>query len=275
MNSFAEFLRANREKKGPSNISAFYRRYRLPITENYYRDLEAGRRIISIDLASELCRALEVDECVFYASLLKDLLPSDVQELLLPSRDSQIIDNSFSEEELSLDPEAIDFFQHNKEYMPVLTFIYLQDQSGLPVSLVEEFGRCLNIQADYGELMLQLEKLHLVSLHRAGDGVTKVIKRARCFKWNDPELEHHCIYSEWTNNFNKAPLAIPLEDNGQFGYYSFHPLDSKEYDQIIKKIEILVASFASEASQSGAETEVFSYNAIVSRCPEFVARSDN
>ncbi len=64
--------------RGYTNVNEYLRKYQLPISYVYYRDIEIGKRKIGLESAKVLCEALHVDYRVFYTHLLKDLLPAEV-----------------------------------------------------------------------------------------------------------------------------------------------------------------------------------------------------
>lgn len=69
--------------RGYTNVNEYLRKYQLPISYVYYRDIEIGKRKIGLESAKMLCEALKVDYRVFYSHLLKDLLPEQVMDCFL------------------------------------------------------------------------------------------------------------------------------------------------------------------------------------------------
>ncbi len=78
--NLGNFLRETRLSRGYTNVNEYLRKYQLPISYVYYRDIEIGKRKIGLESAKVLCAALHVDYRVFYTHLLKDLLPKDVMD---------------------------------------------------------------------------------------------------------------------------------------------------------------------------------------------------
>ncbi|MBX9769794.1 MAG: hypothetical protein K2X29_00395 [Candidatus Obscuribacterales bacterium] len=74
------YLRETRLSRGYTNVNEYLRKYQLPISYVYYRDIEIGKRKIGLESARVLCEALHVDYRVFYSHLLKDLLPAEVMD---------------------------------------------------------------------------------------------------------------------------------------------------------------------------------------------------
>lgn len=74
------YLRETRLSRGYTNVNEYLRKYQLPISYVYYRDIEIGKRKIGLESAKVLCEALQVDYRIFYSHLLKDMLPPDVMD---------------------------------------------------------------------------------------------------------------------------------------------------------------------------------------------------
>lgn len=86
------YLRETRLSRGYTNVNEYLRKYQLPISYVYYRDIEIGKRKIGLESAKVLCEALKVDYRVFYSHLLKDLLPDEVMDYfvhLIPQADNE------------------------------------------------------------------------------------------------------------------------------------------------------------------------------------------
>lgn len=93
--NFGKFLYSFRIRNGFENISNFLKSISLPMSDNYYRDVEAGRRSLSIEKAVELFRALPFnendDDLEFFWHYFKDTLPEEIHNKLLVPR----VDTSF------------------------------------------------------------------------------------------------------------------------------------------------------------------------------------
>ena len=77
------YLRLLRLERGFDNVSDYIRTYTPPISSSYYRDLENGRRLLSLDSAIQVCQSLEADTHAFFYNLLRDLLPSEAREIIV------------------------------------------------------------------------------------------------------------------------------------------------------------------------------------------------
>lgn len=143
--NLGRYLYSLRIARGFANISDYLRKYELRISDVYYRGVESGTKIISLDTADELCNDLEADRREFYVYLLRDLLPPDIVEKLIPpvvdetfssleehqallERDKTIYREAFAKFMLSetyvLSEEAVRMLLERIDLMPVLHFLY-------------------------------------------------------------------------------------------------------------------------------------------------------
>lgn len=169
-NSFGEFLSALRKSRGYSNVSEYLRRYSLNISGVHYRQLESGERNISIESAKQLCSTLNADPKTFYFNLLRDWLPAEIMQYLVPLSDNDpdvllayrnAILQSASQV-LYPDDQCCDFLMKHFEFMPIVWFIYSQ-----PIVTLSEIGklaqRC-NISMPANALIDEFVRLGLVEL---------------------------------------------------------------------------------------------------------------
>lgn len=155
--NLGKYLYSCRMLRGGSNIGEYISEYDLGgvISESYYRDLEAGRRVVKLDTADKLADQLDLDKIVLYRHLLRDLLPATVfRDLGLESQD---VDASFStveaefirqredlakeagvkrvalralvrssgDCEMEIDDATVDALDKNFDILPVIHFIYM------------------------------------------------------------------------------------------------------------------------------------------------------
>jgi len=168
--NLGRYLYSIRIQRGFANISDYLRKFELPISDVYYRDIESGAKIVSLETADRLCRALQTDRHVFYFHLMSDLLPADVvgklikpiadetfssleERQALLERDKTIYREAFAKFMLSetyiLSEDAVRLLSERIHLMPVLHFLYavesataeqlasILDQNSIPESLEE------------------------------------------------------------------------------------------------------------------------------------------
>lgn len=79
-NHLGQYLRALREERGFSNIREYVQHYNLPVGYVYYTEIESGKKYLALETARQLCQALDADSLSFHSQLLKDILPTEVQD---------------------------------------------------------------------------------------------------------------------------------------------------------------------------------------------------
>jgi hypothetical protein len=155
-----KYLYSLRIKRGFANISDYLRKYKLPISGVYYRDVESGAKIISLETADRFCTALQADRRAFYFHLLRDILPPDIVTILLRhtpdetfasieerqallERDKRIYREAFAramlDETYVLSEEAVRALSARPDLFPVLHFVY-----GTERGTSEELASILN-----------------------------------------------------------------------------------------------------------------------------------
>lgn len=142
--SLAKFLLTERIRRG-KEIKNYVEG--LSISESYYRDLEAGRKLARVDTVVELCEKLDLDtgECMY--NLLKDLLkPAVFDNLIKPSAKitysspgermkelaakAEKMQHSFAktllERPIQPDKEQVEYLNKYFELLPLIHFIYMR-----------------------------------------------------------------------------------------------------------------------------------------------------
>ncbi|WP_295437785.1 hypothetical protein [uncultured Thiodictyon sp.] len=149
---FSRYLFSFRIRHGFESTSEFLDACKVPMSDNYYRDVEAGRKLPTMDKAIELFQAMPFgesdDRYEFFWHYLKEILPEDVQKnVLMPRVDTsfeRIKDSRelleydlrmhreaaaiarFAESHLSSDDE-IAYISEAFDLMPLLHYIHMVD----------------------------------------------------------------------------------------------------------------------------------------------------
>jgi hypothetical protein len=155
-NSLGKFLAQIRILNGFENISEYLRKYPLPISDAYYRDLEFGKKYLSLEKAEEICSNLNLPagygrNDIFY-HLLKDILPDSVaSDILKPKfvdeygsfselveainhdvkihRQSYLLAKTKAEQTYIGDDADIEFLNLNFDLLPILHYIYMAEST--------------------------------------------------------------------------------------------------------------------------------------------------
>ena len=140
-------MRINRKEE---NIKEYVLKYKLPISESYYRDVESGRKMLRLDTAKVLCDSLDLEEEIFFYYFLMDSLPEKVFCKLIkepaindPMYDSASEGVTVLKSELDMyrnafvnkiikrayhaDDEVIEYLFDNIQYLPLVHYIYMRE----------------------------------------------------------------------------------------------------------------------------------------------------
>lgn len=147
--ALASFLYERRIRSGFDKISSYLAVAKVPFTDNYYRDVEGGRKHLSLEGAIELHRALELsgkESYLFFWHFFKDVLPREVHEMLfgkstrvsaesleqimeLREYDEKLLRRALSltryEREFVATDEVLGTFSESFPYLPLMTYLYM------------------------------------------------------------------------------------------------------------------------------------------------------
>jgi hypothetical protein len=147
--ALGSFLYERRILGGYEKISSFLASVNIPFTDNYYRDVEAGRKYLSLEGAIELHDGLNLEDkesYLFYWSFFKDTLPPMVHEMLfgrstkvsaesldqimdLREYDEKLLRKALSltryEREFIATAEVLKVFAQHFDYLPLMTYLYM------------------------------------------------------------------------------------------------------------------------------------------------------
>ncbi|HEX8492920.1 MAG TPA: hypothetical protein VF658_08780 [Pyrinomonadaceae bacterium] len=235
--NLGRYLYSIRIQRGFANISDYLRKYELPISDVYYRDVESGAKIVSLETADRLCHALHTDRHVFYFHLMRDLLPADIVEKLIKpiaddtfssleerqallERDKTIYREAFAKSMLSetyvLSEDAVHLLLERIDLMPVLHFLYaiefataeqlasVLDQNSIPDSpeKVAEMFATTGMALLEGELTKpggwQLRRKAVISRLPLTEEAKK-LKRAFALREVGKTLQQKPLNTEWSD----------------------------------------------------------------------------
>lgn len=229
--NFGQFLRSLRIERNFSNISQYLQHYQVTtISAAYYRDLESGRKQISFDTASELCKSLEADSKRFYYHLLSDVLPNDVMKILV----RPIMDETFKDVEERLKKleddrqtyrtafekswlaevmvpteEIVTYLNEHFELMPIVHFLF-NTESTNEFELAEVISRN-DLKISVESVMESLATLGLIIVSPAESGSAQFKIRRRLTQLQMPS--RHITASNVTQDVGRTyrQLFVPHE----------------------------------------------------------------
>lgn len=279
---FGNYLESLRKSRNYKSISSYLSDYQLPISEGYYRKLEANEALPSLDTARTLYKALQTDPVVFYHYFLQDILPPPATKLLATTapiisedRQSTPINTADSNTDTyKLDEAAIDYFKINTDLLPVLIYVYSHDNAGLTESKLAKFVENNVSGRECDSIISDLVNLNTITVSTDTSGARRVIKLKSYLSLNDPELDRHYLRSECRDD-NKPALKIPLKEDAVSGAWFFFAVNKKDYEVIEKQIATLgeELSFLSDPDKANEtdETLPLFFWSIVSPRPNWLA----
>lgn len=266
MNNLGKLLYQIRISKGHENVSEYLRSFPMPLSDAYYRDLEAGRKTISIEKAEELSRFLPfplgIGKRELFFNLLKDLLPNDISELVLRpaaapefsnlselievmNYDIKITQQAYNHVRLKIEQthignnSDIEFLEENYKFLPVLHFIYLRHD----VSLEEIQTICKKNSIEFNE-----------------DELMKFVSRV-CISENGRYKRKNKMYrifpSEKGKDFKKKflideigkhpqkPLGKPFDKNSHYESSGIYPIPNNKVDVLRRRVTQLMTELDS------------------------------
>lgn len=257
MNStkFGNYLVSLRIQRNYKSISLYLNDYKLPISEGYYRELETGKSLPSLDMAAALYKSLQADSGTFYNFLLQDLLPSHIVAMLAPISGDEPEDSVSYKDcaispkgqdsgnlTISLNSEASEFFKNHTHLLPILMFIYGHNFKGVTKEKLERFIATAAIDIDYESIINYLLQCKLVQKIDSSKGSHRIAKIGAFLNLNDRDLENHYLANEFRDEYIKPPLKFSIsnleefKDNSQYAFYSLFPISKEDYDVMIERV---------------------------------------
>ncbi len=174
--NLGSYLRKLRLARGFDSVSDYLRRYPMPITDTYYRDLENGRKTVSIETSEQICTALEADLHSFYYYYLKDFLPDSITNTLSPPSKtlSELADkqpdswfylylpNQFH----ILNERTNDFFSERLDLFSALIFIACNSPAGVTDKQLAYFLTSSSIETPVEEVISIFDGLKLIAISK-------------------------------------------------------------------------------------------------------------
>ncbi|MCU0120288.1 hypothetical protein N8H74_18655 [Pseudomonas sp. B2M1-30] len=296
--AFGAFLMQWRIETGHLKISTFLEEVNIPFSANYYRDVEAGRKYLSIDAAVELHDHLGIDASSkvsfdYFWHYFRDLLPAHVHEMLfgkgvevtdlssrleLREHDSKILRRALSlsryEREFIITEEVIAAFEENFELLPLMTYLYMVDSA----SVAEIRLVCHQLGLVYDQRTEDF--LNLVSKERTAPEdpfvrhapTLRMPRTASALKLKDQFLRH-----ELERSLLKPERSEYFDVSGSFKYSSMVTLKDAEIEQIQDRLVDLF-SVIEVHNKSGSQLEdpgaqPYFFGLIVSGRPEYDGRA--
>jgi hypothetical protein len=235
LHHFSNYLKSLRLKRGYEYITEYLKAYHLSISESYYRNLEAGRNLATLEKAELLRTGLQADRNDYYSALLLDILPDSIAQLVLQSehQTKQSCHSSETDDNNQLKKQAsINYLRKNPALIPVIDLIYAHDyESGITLEKLGRFLKNNGITCSIQKLSTTLVELDIVQgIYTAQDQLSGLRKVHRQIRWNDQPLDYlwfqNAIDTCWTRYLPQLPRYPELN----LRYFSLsHPLTKEAF----------------------------------------------
>lgn len=281
-NNFGSYLYSERIRRGVQNLTQYLNDSQLSISETYYRDLEAGRRLPRIETAKELCDALKLNTDEFFYFLLKDMLPAETFERLIkPSRKAVFDDTSKEIDRLATDVEMLrkayskrlvletyqvddqitEYLDRNFSVLPLIHFIYMRQSCSYED--IKEIMTRNKISKSLDAILNDFESLQLAVIDRANKTIRRhkrafrIPRTSRGIDFKDRFFLHEAKLAVADKTRNLPTATTPMKMIDGTTTYLLSTIICVQLRQqgnsIADRITDLLASI--EAEESDLETE--------------------
>uniref|UniRef100_A6VRK8 Uncharacterized protein n=1 Tax=Marinomonas sp. (strain MWYL1) TaxID=400668 RepID=A6VRK8_MARMS len=291
------FLTQFRIRKGYLKVSKFLEEIKLPFSDNYYRDIESGRKYLSVDSAVELHNHLKLDESSkisfdFFWHYFKDLLPREIHESLfgkgveskdissvleLREHDSKVLRRALSlnryEREFIADEKIVNSFRDNFDLMPLMSYLYMVDQASVPeIRLV-----CQQLGLKFDQRVIDF--LKLISKDRKSldapfvrqAPILRMPRNKEALRIKNKFLSHEVGIS-----LEKEEKSEYFDVNGTFKYSAILTLKESELnevqDRLVDLLSVLELQNKSGNQLEDVDTHPYFYGLVISGRPEYDGR---
>jgi len=201
--SFATYLTDLRiNKSGAKTVAEFLQRVDLPISETFYRALENGDKLPTVEtlgkLATTFEKAFYTEPATMFYHYLEDLLPTNIFRKLvrpvsgerpagslkeaLDTKDAMLTTYRASFQKLSpndiaadlhkADDVVVDFLNSHFDLLPLIHYIYMKETEASEEEL-RSICEANNIKEDLSTILGHLRKHHIAYVSQAGAGKKK------------------------------------------------------------------------------------------------------
>lgn len=270
--AFGSYLYRLRLDRGKETVADFLRDLVIPFTANYYRDVEAGRKKLSIDTAVALHDVLDFDETEtvdYFWHYFRDVLPPEIHEALLGKRrvaEASLNDlNERRQHETELRRRALALARYQREFvvdahvtasferdfdlLPVMTYVYMVERA----SETEVARVCKRIGVEYGPRVRDF--LAEISDIGETDGERWFARRAPVLRMPRDDagiaLKDRFTLHETSRSLDKPQSSEMFPTNGSFRYSTMVALPEGALDKIQQRLSDLLTELEVAANAGG------------------------
>lgn len=270
--NLGSYLRQLRLARGFDSVSDYLRRYPMPITDTYYRDLENRRKTVSIETSEQICSALEADIHSFYYYYLKDFLPENIVATLSPPAKalSELADtqpdswfylylpNQFH----VLDERTNQFFSERLDLFSALLFIACNSPAGVTDKQLAYFLTTSSIETPVDEVLQLFEDLKLISISKT---TPRRITSARVLLPKDLNkgLRNKWLLAETENSLNKLQNPASRKDVTLLRF-GVKKIRKDKYKAVLSRVAALMNEIRLSNSGMNENSQAYSSQIVIS-----------
>jgi len=269
---FGRYLYSFRIRRGYESISDFLNDVNIPVSDNYYRDVESGRKLPSFEKAVEIHDHLPFiegeDDLEYYWHYIKDLIPEKIHnKLLLPRIDTsfknlknaqQILEYDLKmhkdaaaiarfESSYILTDEELGCLIENKSYLPIIHFIYMTEKVSSDDILIICKQNNINDKWQKISEFLDIFSIKEISNNKRRQPIFRVPRSLKGI-----EFKNEFTISEIIESQKKERTPESFEYNSTFDYSTIMLLSQESQLKISNRLRDLI----SELSISDKESKV-------------------
>ncbi|MEV4570264.1 hypothetical protein AB0K12_41490 [Nonomuraea sp. NPDC049419] len=274
--TFGSYLYRLRIERGSDTVADFLRDLVIPFTANYYRDVEAGRKLLSMEAAITLHAALglgPVETADYFWHYFRDVLPAEIHELLFGRR-TRVAEGSLAEinrrnadqaemgrralalarfeREFVADSAVTDSFQRDFDLLPVMTFVYMVSEA----SEAQVTRVCERLGVGYGprvkEFLARISDVH------ESDGKLCYRRRAPVLRMprdeNGIALKNRFQLHEVARSVERQGSGEMFPPGGTFCYSAMVALPEEALDRVQRRLTDLLTE-VEVASRAGGQLD--------------------
>lgn len=292
---FGRYLYSLRIRRGYENISDFLQDHTLPISGNYYRDVEAGRKLPGFEKANELFEALpykdDDDRYEFFWHYLKEVLPEEVHDKVLTPR----VDTSFrnvknAQELLEYDlrmhrdaaaiarfeqthvstDDQVSLLEKHYELMPLLHFIYMvSNATEDDIDDVCSKNSITNNKEEIDEFLtgigVEISTNINKRTYRRSKHIFRIPRTERGIQFKGTFIKR-----ELDTSFGKARTPEMFSEDETFEFSSIVALSERSREKLTGRLRDLISELSVSGEQLDEPTSTpFFVNVVVSGRPEY------
>jgi len=293
------YLKGLRIRSGTRSVSEYLKSVNLKnISETYYRALENGDKLPTVDTVQQLAAGLSADRFVLFQHYLEDLLPEDVSKKLINpvsgqvpasspkealERKDEMLDayraslnkqgaHDIVEDTYLADDAMVDFLDQHFELLPLVHFIYLKEGE-ISEDELRSTLEANNIDTDLESVMSEFKRHRIADICNGPDNRRFVRRFSRAFHL-PPTSKGKALRVRWMKTETQRSLSLERSDQIQpdktFSFGMINQYDHAKLRKVQERIMDAIAEMHAATVPTILEgSSPFFFSIIVSPRPEY------